>query len=132
MPAIFKTVYFPLRCFFSSFLLNPFALSTSTIHKKRHKQKYKNNLVSLNCPNCVDYFLLWFLRVCILLYHPLVCRILKKKKKTLYIFGQSHSIWKFLGQGSKPRHSNNPSYSSDNAGSLTCCAIREVQKNSIS
>ena len=86
MPAIFKTVYFPLRCFFSSFLLNPFALSTSTIHKKRHKQKYKNNLVSLNCPNCVDYFLLWFLRVCILLYHPLVCRILKKKKKKLYIF----------------------------------------------
>ena len=34
--------------------------------------------------------------------------------------------WKFLGQGLNPHHSNDPSCCSDNAGSLTHYAIREI------
>ena len=38
----------------------------------------------------------------------------------LFIFGLTLSMWKFPGQGSNPPHG-----SSDNTGSLTCCATRE-------
>ena len=37
----------------------------------------------------------------------------------LFVFGQTHGMWKFLGQGLKLSHSSNPSHSSDNAESLT-------------
>lgn len=33
----------------------------------------------------------------------------------------------FLGQGWSPRHSSDPSHCSDNVGSLTHCAARELQ-----
>ena len=36
-------------------------------------------------------------------------------------------MWKFPDQGSNLCHSRNPSRSSDNVGSLTCCATRELQ-----
>lgn len=36
------------------------------------------------------------------------------------------TMWKFLGQGSNPHHSSNPSCCSDNTGSLTCCATGEI------
>ena len=35
---------------------------------------------------------------------------------------------KFLGHGSNPCHSRDPSYSRDNAGSLTHCIMSEVLK----
>ena len=35
-------------------------------------------------------------------------------------------MWKFLGQGSSPSHSSEQSYSSDNAGSVTHWATREL------
>ena len=37
-----------------------------------------------------------------------------------------HSMWKFLGYGSNPCHSSNPSCCSDSPGSLTHCASREL------
>ena len=39
-------------------------------------------------------------------------------QKFIY-FDHVHSIWKFLGQGSNPYHSSNPSHSSGNTKSLT-------------
>ena len=44
----------------------------------------------------------------------------------LILFGCTHDMWKFLGQGSNPCHSNDPSHCSDKAKSLTQCATREV------
>ena len=41
-------------------------------------------------------------------------------------FGHTYSMWAFPGQGSNLCHSNDPSCCNDNAGSLTCCATREV------
>lgn len=38
-----------------------------------------------------------------------------------------HSMWKFLGYGLNPHLSSNPSPSSAHAGSLTCCATKELQ-----
>ena len=43
-----------------------------------------------------------------------------------YFFGHAHGIWKIPGQGSKLHHSSNPSCCSDNAGSLTHWATREL------
>ena len=43
-------------------------------------------------------------------------------------FGCAHGMCKFPGQGLNPCHSSKLSRSSDNAGSLTCCAIRELLK----
>ena len=40
-----------------------------------------------------------------------------------------HGMWKFLGQGSNLCHGLNQSHSSDNAGSLTHWATRELQEN---
>ena len=52
---------------------------------------------------------------------------LKKSNATLpesvvpfSFIGGSYGMQKFLGQGSRPRHSNDLSHSSDDAGSLTC------------
>ena len=42
-----------------------------------------------------------------------------------FYFGSSLGVQKFLGQGSNPCCSHDPSRSSDNTGSLTFCAIRE-------
>ena len=44
----------------------------------------------------------------------------------LLFFGHTCSMWKFLGQGSNPCHHSDPNRCSDNAGSLTCCATREL------
>ena len=38
----------------------------------------------------------------------------------------THSIWKFLVQGLNLLHSSDLSHFSDNTGSLTCCAAREL------
>ena len=49
------------------------------------------------CPCCVPFLLLLF----------------------FFLLGHTHSMWKFLGQGSNPHHSSDQSHSSDNARSLT-------------
>ena len=43
-----------------------------------------------------------------------------------FFFGFTLMIGEFPGQGSNPDHSIDPSHSSDNAGSLTYCATREL------
>ena len=40
---------------------------------------------------------------------------------SFFLFGHTHGMWTFPGQGSNPCHNSNPSCCSDNAGSLTCC-----------
>ena len=48
-------------------------------------------------------------------------------ERTLIIWGGcTCSMWNFLGQGSNPCYSSNPSHCSDSARSLTCCAIEEL------
>ena len=42
--------------------------------------------------------------------------------------GDACCIWKFLGQGSNPNHSRNPSCCSDNTRFLTCCTTRELYR----
>ena len=44
----------------------------------------------------------------------------------LFFLSHAHGIWKFLGQRWNLHHSNDPSCCSDNAGSLTHCAMREL------
>ena len=48
----------------------------------------------------------------------------KMKNNVFFIvcFDCTHNMWKFLGQGLNPHHSRNPSYCSDNAGSLALYA----------
>ena len=46
----------------------------------------------------------------------------------LIVFGLVHSKWKFQGQGANLHHSSDQSHSSDNAGSLTHGATRELLK----
>ena len=41
-------------------------------------------------------------------------------------FGHTHSVWKFLGQGSNSCHNSDPSQCSDTARSLTHCTAREL------
>ena len=43
---------------------------------------------------------------------------------SLFVFGHTHGMWKFLGQEWNWQHSSNPSHCRDSAGSLTCCTIR--------
>ena len=45
--------------------------------------------------------------------------------------GYTHGMWKFLGQGSNPCPSSNPSHDSDNARSFTCCTIRELHCSTV-
>ena len=42
------------------------------------------------------------------------------------VLGCAHSIWKFPGQGPNPCHSSDLSHCSDDAGSSTHCASREL------
>ena len=37
----------------------------------------------------------------------------------LFLFGHAYGMWKFLGQGSNPCHSSDPSHHSNSAGTLT-------------
>ena len=46
--------------------------------------------------------------------------------KKIYLFHCTQGMWKFLGQGSNSHHNCDPSHSSDNTGSLICCATREL------
>ena len=46
---------------------------------------------------------------------------------SLGFFGCTHSIWKFLGQGSNPNHSSGPSHCSDIPGSLIPCTQENSQ-----
>ena len=46
----------------------------------------------------------------------------------LFIFGSILSTCKFSGQGSNQHHGSDPSHHSDNAGSLTRCAARKLQR----
>ena len=43
-----------------------------------------------------------------------------------FIFGCTHSVWKFPGQGLNPRHNSGPSCCRDNARFLTGCTTREL------
>ena len=66
----------------------------------------------------------------------------QKKRKTFFFivivgwffFGHTHSMWKFLGQGSNPGyswnlcHSYNLCHGCGNATYLTCCATPEFRK----
>ena len=52
---------------------------------------------------------------------PLLCLF----SVSFSFFVHAHSMWKFLGQGSNPHHSSNPSRCNDNARSLTHCTKRE-------
>ena len=45
----------------------------------------------------------------------------------LIIFGCTLGMWKFQGWGLNPGHSSDLNHTSDNAGSLTCYATRELQ-----
>ena len=87
---------------------------------------------------------LWFLNVWLILMNgeqnvnysgggDPFCRVLELKEtlraslswvKTFY--GYIHTMQKFPGQGSNPCHNGDLSHSSDNAGSLTHWAIREL------
>ena len=49
-----------------------------------------------------------------------------------FFFGCSWGMWKFLSQESNPHRSTNLSRCSDNTGSVTCWATRELQKYMIS
>ena len=49
-----------------------------------------------------------------------------QKYSVLVFFGCTHIMQKFLGQGSILCHSSNQSHCSDNTGSLTCWATREL------
>ena len=51
----------------------------------------------------------------------------KSLDQTISFFGLTHGMEKFPGQELNLRHSCNQSPSSDNAGSSTCCAERELQ-----
>ena len=57
-----------------------------------------------------------------------------KKSNFIYLvfffFWLVQSIWKFLGQGSKPHHSSNSSCCRDNARSLTRCDTENSKKSS--
>uniref|UniRef100_A0A4X1VAI2 Uncharacterized protein n=1 Tax=Sus scrofa TaxID=9823 RepID=A0A4X1VAI2_PIG len=44
----------------------------------------------------------------------------------LFVFGCTHSMWKFPGQGWNPCHSSVPGRCSDNTRSLTCYITREL------
>ena len=46
-------------------------------------------------------------------------------KIPFFFFCCTHSMWKLWGQGSNLHQSCNLRHSSENTGSLTCCAIRE-------
>ena len=46
-----------------------------------------------------------------------------------FFLDHTHGMWKFPGQGLNLRHSSNQSYSSDNTGSLTHWAKRELPPN---
>ena len=46
-----------------------------------------------------------------------------------FFFDQTHSMWKSLVLGSNPSHSSDLSHCNDNAGSLTCCTTKELQKH---
>lgn len=48
-----------------------------------------------------------------------------------FLFVCTHGIWKVLGQGLKPRHSSNVGCSSNDVGSLTRGATRELLQNSL-
>ena len=59
----------------------------------------------------------------------ILCPFLNQVVLFIYLFiyfGCTHGMQKFLGQGSNLLHSSNLSHSSDNAGSLTYWAIREL------
>ena len=44
----------------------------------------------------------------------------------MHFFGHTCSMWKLPGQGLNPSNSSDPSPSSDKAGSLTSCTVREL------
>lgn len=48
-------------------------------------------------------------------------------KWVLFVFGHTCGMWKFPGQRSELGHSIHPSWFSDDAGSLTCCIVGELQ-----
>ena len=51
-----------------------------------------------------------------------------KSENPHFFFGYTHSMWKFLGQGSNLCHRSNPSCWSDNTRSFIHCAIKELLK----
>ena len=67
-------------------------------------------------------------RKCFFLFCGLSFQFLSLKIVFVFLFfGYTCSMWKFPGQGQKLRHSSDLSHCSDNAGSLTYCATRELR-----
>ena len=63
------------------------------------------------------------------LVYPAGAALKKKRKKIhFFIFGHTHSMQKFLGQGLNPCHSSDPGCCSDNARCSTRCTTRDSQK----
>ena len=77
--------------------------------------KFRQMLVSLFKPNF--FHLPGYLH-----YGPLKMIFLFQGLFSLSLFGCTHSIWKFLGEGSNPSCSCDLRHGCGNAGSLTCCA----------
>lgn len=48
--------------------------------------------------------------------------------ESFYLFGHTHGTWQVPGQGPNLHHSSDLSRYSDNTGSSTCCATRELLK----
>ena len=54
------------------------------------------------------------------------CPSLRKLVILILFFGCTHGMQNFPGQGLNPSHSSDPGHCSDNTGSLTHCATREL------
>ena len=82
----------------------------------------------------IKYVTLWlgifYLAWCLVMFNNHSCSIYQYFVSSFFFFSfylwPCLSIRKFLGQGSNLCHSSNQSCCSDNAGSLTCCATKEL------
>ena len=63
--------------------------------------------------------------------HGKIARLQDQYFILLFFWGSTPNMWKFLGQGLNPHHSNNPSYCSDNARFLTHSTRWELHKTNI-
>ena len=67
---------------------------------------------------------------CFIIFHSEGSTGLRRGCFVLFCFSHTHGMWKFPGQELNLCYSSDPSHCSANAGSLTCCAIRDLQMKS--